>query len=193
MRIKSWKRSMVGLVWEIAKEKIPDLIISDVMMPEMDGFELCEKVKINEKTSHIPVILLTARAEQNDRLEGLETGADDFMTKPFDAQELQLRARNLIEQRRKLSQRFGRKTLKLEPNEIAVTSTDEIFLKNAINVVEENIDDEDFSVEDLATSVHMSRFQLHRKLKALTGQFSQYLYSYASFAKGLSTPRKRCW
>ena len=155
----------VGL--DKALENIPDLIISDVMMPEMDGTELCQHLKINDKTSHIPIIMLTAKADRSDKLEGLEIGADDYLTKPFDAEELQVRMRNLIEQRKRLREKFRGDGL-FKPKDIAVTSVDEQFLKNVMATIEENMEDEEFSVEDLAKSVAMSRSQLHRKIKALT-------------------------
>jgi signal transduction histidine kinase/DNA-binding response OmpR family regulator len=156
-----------GLVKSI--EKIPDLIISDVMMPKMDGYELCRKLKTDERTSHIPVILLTARAGGESKVEGLETGADDYIIKPFDAHELQVRVKNLIEQRRRLRERF-RKEMILEPKEFAVTSMDEQFLQKAMAVVEQNLSDAEFSTDEFARRVAMSRSQLHRKLHALTGQ-----------------------
>ena len=149
--------------------RIPDLIISDVMMPEMDGFALCEKLKEDEKTSHVPIILLTAKASAEAKIAGLETGADDYLTKPFDSKELQVRVRNLIEQRRKLRQRFSREVV-LKPAEIAITSVDEAFLHRVKAAVEAHLGEEEFSVEELAREVAMSRMQLHRKLRALTDQ-----------------------
>jgi DNA-binding response OmpR family regulator/anti-sigma regulatory factor (Ser/Thr protein kinase) len=157
----------VGL--DLAIEHTPDLIVSDVMMPEMDGFELCETLKSDERTSHIPVILLTAKAGQDHKLAGLETGADEYLTKPFDGRELQLRVQNLIRQRAQLRERYGR-TMLLQPSEVAVTSADEQFIQKVQTAIESNLDNEQFSVEDLADAVAFSRSQLHRKLKALTDQ-----------------------
>jgi DNA-binding response OmpR family regulator len=147
-------------------EQIPDLIVSDVMMPKMDGFELCEKVKTDERTSHIPVILLTAKATSKDKIEGYETGADDYIMKPFDAQELKARIKNLIEQRKKLRERF-RQEIGLEPQQIAITSADAKFLKRVLDKIDQNIESE-FGVTELSNEVGMSRSQLHRKLRALT-------------------------
>jgi DNA-binding response OmpR family regulator len=155
--------------FEKAVDSIPDLIISDVMMPGMDGFELCHKLKTDERTSHIPVILLTARASGASKVEGLETGADDYITKPFDASELRARVKNLIEQRRKLRERFSREVT-LQPGDIAITSMDEQFLHRAIEVIEEHIADANFSLDEFTRKVGMSRMQLHRKLRALTDQ-----------------------
>ncbi len=152
-----------------AHKHAPDLIISDVMMPEMDGFELCEKLKTDERTSHIPVILLTARASGESKVEGLETGADDYLTKPFDAKELQVRVKNLIEQRRRLRERF-RRELVIQPSEVTVTSMDEAFLKKVMAAVEAHIDDPSFETNDLAREAAIGRRQLNRKLCALTGQ-----------------------
>jgi signal transduction histidine kinase/ligand-binding sensor domain-containing protein/DNA-binding response OmpR family regulator len=153
----------------LATERLPDLIISDLMMPNMDGFELCNQIKSDTRTSHIPFILLTAAAERESRIEGLETGADDYLTKPFDMAELKVRAQNLIRQREALRKRFS-KSVNLAPSEIAITSIDEKFLQKLIGLVEKNMENPDLSVEMLASEMAMSRMQLHRKLSALTGQ-----------------------
>jgi len=145
----------------------PDLVISDVMMPKMDGFELCAKLKTDHRTSHIPVILLTARAAAEDKIGGLETGADDYIIKPFDARELQVRVKNLIEQRRKLRERFRKEGI-LQPQQVAVTPTDQKFLQKVLEIVESHISDERFSVEAFGKEIGMSRTLLYRKLQALT-------------------------
>lgn len=161
----------------MAEESIPDLIISDVMMPGMDGFEFCANIKSNEKTSHIPVILLTARAEEKDKIQGLETGADDYLTKPFNTKELRARVKNLIENRRYMREKFEASSI-IKPGEISVTSRDQSFIKRLLEIVESNIDKEKISVDDLAGQVAMSQSQLHRKLKALVNQSaSQFIRS----------------
>lgn len=152
-----------------AIEQTPDLIITDIMMPEMDGTQLCKLLKTNEKTSHIPVIMLTARADQADKLEGLETGADDYLVKPFDTKELLVRIANLLEQRRKLQDHYRRTLVALTPDALHMESMDSTFLQRIRQVVEANLDDENFSVVELGTQIGMSRSQLHRKCAALTG------------------------
>ena len=152
-----------------ALEIMPHLIISDVMMPIMDGYELCEKLKTDERTSHVPVILLTARAEQKDKLLGLETGADDYLIKPFDVKELQVRVKNILNARQKIKEQF-QKDMGLSIRELAVTSADERFLQRAVKIVHEHLSDSQFSTEQFGEQIGMSRMQLHRKLKALTGQ-----------------------
>lgn len=154
---------------ETARETIPDLIITDLMMPEMDGMQLCNLLKTTEVTSHIPIIMLTAKGEQSDKLAGLQTGADDYLIKPFDAKELRVRVSNLIEQRRLLRARFAGEVV-FKPSEVAVTSVDESFLQRVLQTVEENLDEETFGVVELANAVGMSRSQLHRKLTALAGK-----------------------
>lgn len=153
----------------MAKKLLPDLIISDVMMPEMDGIQLCENLKTNIKTSHIPVILLTARTAQIFKNEGLETGADDYITKPFNPEELRLRVRNLIRARQTMREKFVR-VMNFEPKEITVTSADEDFLKRAMEVAEQNIDNPNFTAEQFAYDLAVSRPLLFTKLKALTDQ-----------------------
>lgn len=156
---------------EKAVEFIPDIIISDVMMPEMDGFELCKKLKTDERTSHIPIILLTARAGEEDKLSGLETGADDYLTKPFSSKELSLRVKNLIEIRQTLRRKFS-SSLVIKPKEIAAGSVDKLFLEKAIKIIETNISNDKFSIEEFSNRMNLSHSQLHRKLKALVNQSS---------------------
>ena len=153
---------------ESALASLPDLVITDIMMPRMDGIELCKRLKNDDKTSHIPVILLTARASGEDKLGGLETGADDYIIKPFEAKELQVRVHNLIEIRRKLREKF-KQNITLQPTELAVTSSDERFLKKLMESVEKHMADPDCGTETLAQDVCMSRMQLNRKLQVLTG------------------------
>ena len=155
--------------FEKAVIEIPDVIVSDVMMPVMDGFTMAEKLKRDERTSHIPVILLTAKAGQQHKLEGLQTGADDYLLKPFDAKELLTRIQNLINQRKLLRKKFAGDIL-LKPSEVSVNSADENFLTKVMEAIETNMQEDDFGVEQLAKAVAMSRSQLHRKLIALTGQ-----------------------
>jgi len=158
-----------------AIETIPDLVISDVMMPKKDGFQVCNALKTDERTSHIPVILLTAKAAEAEKIEGLETGADAYVLKPFRPKELQVRVRKLIEMRRKLRAKFSGQTV-LRPKEIAVTSRDQEFLERVLAVIEEHMDDEEFGVEALGKESAMSRAQFHRKIRALINQSpSQFL------------------
>lgn len=153
---------------DMALEHVPSLIISDLMMPELDGIGLTEKIKSDERTSHIPVILLTAKNEHESRLEGLKTGADDYLTKPFSTEELVIRANNLIEQRKKLATKYSERFTIL-PSLSRESSMDEKFLLKIKVITEVNLCDFDFGVEKLAEEAHLSRTQLLRKLKALTG------------------------
>ena len=152
-----------------ALQLVPDIIISDVMMPEEDGFSFTKRVKENEITSHIPVILLTAKTEDTDKLEGLETGADAYITKPFNSQLLEGTAKNLIENRRVLQERFTQEVI-LKPKDISVSSADEKFLERLQAVFDEKLTQPDFTAEQFGNEMGVSRMQLHRKLKALTGQ-----------------------
>jgi signal transduction histidine kinase/DNA-binding response OmpR family regulator len=162
---------------EKALEIIPDLIISDVMMPKRDGNELCRILKNEEKTSHVPIIMLTAKADRDSKVQGLETGADDYLIKPFDSKELLARVHNLINQRRQLRERFSREIV-LKPQDIAITPKDEVFLNKMKAVVERHLSEEDFDVATLSREVGMSHTQIHRKLKALTNQsVSQFIRS----------------
>lgn len=154
---------------DISFENIPDLVITDLMMPGMDGVDFCKNLKTDERTSHIPVIMLTARVSVENRIEGLETGADDYITKPFNMKELLVRVHNLIYQRRKLRERFSREVT-LQPKDIAITSADEKFLNRVIEIIEKNMGDGEFDVASLRDRIGLSHMQLFRKIKALTDQ-----------------------
>ncbi len=164
-QIHEAENGKIGL--EKALSLIPDIIISDWMMPEMNGIEFCESLKQNEKISHIPFVLLTSKGNNDSKAEGLEIGADDYVTKPFNANLLELRVKNLIENRRKLRSSFS-KGIYLKPKDIAITASDEIFLQKTIAVIEENIANTNFDVEALEQAMDMSKMQLYRKLKSLT-------------------------
>lgn len=155
--------------WELAQADPPDLVLADISMPRLDGIELCRRLKTNVNTSHVPVVLLTARTSLIFKIDGLETGADDYITKPFNLRLLSMRIRNLIESRRQLREKFSR-SFDLSPSGVVMNSLDEDFLSRLKQIIEAHIDDSTFSVEQLATALHMSRMQLYRKLKALTGE-----------------------
>ncbi len=161
------RSSSAGEGLKKAKEFIPDLVICEVLMTDMDGYKLCENLKNSEKTSHIPVILLTARADIKDKIMGLDTGADDYIAKPFNAGELKARVDNLINSRRILREKFSNNSI-IKPGEIPVNSRDTFYINKLLEAVEKNIGNHGFSVEDLGKEVGMSKSQVHRKLKALT-------------------------
>lgn len=148
---------------------IPDLIISDVKMPEMSGIELCNQLKADEKTSHIPIILLTAYSSRESKIEGLIKGADAYLTKPFSIDVLEAQVTNLLESRRKLREKFSRELL-LGPKKIVITDIDEKFLQRVMEMIEKHISDEKFNAEILSKKIGMSRMQLYRKLRGLTDQ-----------------------
>lgn len=157
------------IAFEIAREKIPDIIITDIMMPEMDGNEFCRLLREDSLTSHIPVIMLTARGDQKDKLTGLKTGADDYLTKPFNADELLVRLHNLLEQRKKLLAYYKKALHSLTPTEENIDSMDAVFLKQLKDCIEKNLHVETFGVSELASELALSRSQLHRKITGLMG------------------------
>ena len=146
----------------------PDVLICDVMMPGMDGFELTKRVKGDIETSHIPVILLTARTSDDIRLEGYETGADAYLTKPFKMDILEARIRNLIDERQKRISSFSADT-DIKPANVAVNSLDEKLMDKIMESVQKNMDNPDYSVEELSSDVSMHRMNLYRKLQSLVG------------------------
>ena len=149
-------------------EIIPDIIISDVMMPIKNGIELTNILKNDERTSHIPIILLTAKAGDENELIGIEIGADDYITKPFNHKILRSKTASLLALRKKLQSRYSQEVI-LKPKDIAITSIDEKFLEKVQKILDEKLVESSFSTEQFSKATHMSRMQLHRKLKALTG------------------------
>jgi signal transduction histidine kinase/DNA-binding response OmpR family regulator len=156
----------IGLT--LATEEIPDMIISDVMMPEMDGITMAEKIKNDIRTSHIPLILLTAKSSEDAKLQGLQSGADDYLTKPFNKHELLLKVRNGVSRQLKLRERLRAELMSTVPK-AEVPSADEQFLNKVKEGILARLSDEQLSVESLAEDMSMSRVQLYRKITALTG------------------------
>ncbi|HLP57795.1 MAG TPA: ATP-binding protein [Candidatus Deferrimicrobium sp.] len=161
-----------------AGEIIPDLIICDIMMPGMDGFEVCRILKNQIATSHIPVILLTAKAAEENIIQGLETGADDYITKPFSTRILLARIKNLVDLRRQLQQTFNRE-MTMQPSKAVVSRIDQEFLEELQQVIEANLDDPEFNVDQFSQKLYLSHSTLYRKINALTGETpTDFLQSY---------------
>ena len=155
---------------EMAIRLRPELIISDIRMPVMGGVELCKQLKQDDRTNHIPVMLLTGRVDEENEINGLAHGADYYFTKPFNSKLLQLTIHNIIQSREVLKNHYSGSQISLEPSRVSMSSGDEKFLKSALSCVEENISNPEFSVIELGKGVGLSRMQLYRKLKSVTGQ-----------------------
>lgn len=155
--------------FEQARKHNPDLIVSDIMMPEMDGFELCEQLRKDLATSHIPLVFLTAKTMHEDEVKGLRTGAVDYICKPFSMVSLKLKIQNILDHQRLIQEKIRTKQL-LEPESIELSSLDETFLKQAVDTVNRFLDDPEFDVEQFSYEMGISSNQAYRKIKALTGQ-----------------------
>ncbi|MEQ1745704.1 MAG: ATP-binding protein, partial [Saprospiraceae bacterium] len=194
--LRRFIKTSIGTGWQVVEasdgeegvkkaiELLPDIIISDLMMPRKDGYALCDELKNHELTAHIPIILLTAKAAMDSKLKGLRTGADDYLTKPFNTEELLARMDNLLETRRRLREHYAQRptTLAAEQSERAaafLSEPDRAFLEKTNRVMDEHLADERFSVDDFAQKMLISRAQLYRKIKALTDQnTSDYIRRY---------------
>lgn len=153
---------------KLALSKSPDLIISDVMMPKVDGFELCKRIKLNVQTSHIPVILLTARTSEELKMTGYQSGADEYLAKPFNLEILLLRIEKLILQKNQRQSTFSKK-LEVNPKEITITSIDEQLIERALICMEKNMDNPDYSVQQFSQDLGMDRTVLYKKMQSITG------------------------
>jgi YesN/AraC family two-component response regulator len=172
----------IGL--EKALEAMPDIILSDVMMPVMDGIELLIKVKNDIRTSHIPVVMLTAKADIDSRLEGLERGADAYLAKPFDEKELRIQLRNLVEIRKKLHARYASFD-KLTASPDASLKMEDAFMIKVKQVLEANLEDDEFGIDQLCNELAVSHAQLYRKFKSLSN------ITIADFFKSLRLRRAK--
>jgi YesN/AraC family two-component response regulator len=155
--------------WQKALGDHPDLVVADISMPEMNGIDLCKKIKNDPRTAHIPVILLTAFAGDEQLLKGLETGANDYMTKPFNFEILLSRVKNILDEQARLRKTF-QKQVDVKATDINIVSSDEQFIFHVMEIVEKNISNADFSVEDMSRALFMSRVTLYKKLLTLTGK-----------------------
>jgi YesN/AraC family two-component response regulator len=154
---------------EMALSDMPDLVISDVMMPVMDGFAFCKALKTDIRTSHIPVVLLTAKTTHDNIMEGLGAGADEYLTKPFHPDELLLRIRNLLASRQRLSELLRKELSTPGGDPASFPEVEDIFLTRLYQELDEHMDEADFGVDQLVTVMNISRSSLHRKLKSITG------------------------
>lgn len=168
--------------YQKALELKPNLIISDVMMPETDGYEFCKKVKTNIELATVPFILLTAKNEEHHKILGTRTGADDFISKPFDPEYLLQKIENLLLSKEKMKKQFS-KSVRLEPSAVEITPADQVFIEKVIDLVEKNLQNPDFSSEVLAQEMNMSNSTLYRKLKELTD------FSTAEFIRSIRIKR----
>ncbi len=165
-RILEAENGKTGL--EIALSQIPDIILSDIRMPVQNGIQLCNTLKTDERTSHIPIILLTASVGEEDELKGLTSGADDFVRKPFKINVLEQRIANLVAIRRSLRDRYSQEFI-LKPKDISITPDDELFLDKIQQILDEHLANPEFNATMFSQKAKMSRMQLHRKLLAYTG------------------------
>ena len=154
---------------EKLKDNEVDVIVTDVMMPVMNGIKLCKNVKQNIRTCHIPVIILSAKTDIKDQMEGLQMGADDYIPKPFSLAILTTKIQNMMRTRRRMLEKYA-KSLEVEPEKITFNAMDEALLKRAMAIVEKNMDNIEFSTDEFAREMNMSRSNLHLKLKAITGE-----------------------
>jgi len=161
---------------EKALAQIPDVVISDIMMPRKNGYEVCEVLKKDQRTSHIPIVLLTAKADTESRIAGIEHGADAYMLKPFEKKELTVQLENLLELREQLQSRY--RQLDQLPSQDTASNQEDEFIISLRTTVEENMEDEDFGIRELCQAMAMSRTQLHRKIKALTGRSTSSYVRY---------------
>lgn len=178
-RIEEAQDGQIGL--QMATELIPDVVICDVMMPRLDGFGFCKALKTDIRTNHIPVVMLTAKTTLNDRLEGLETGADDYLSKPFHTEELQLRIQNLLKKQQLLQQKYAHLApiTQVADEVVPVASMDDLFLQKVTEVLAKNYTESSFDVDQFAAEMSLTSVQLRRKLKALTNQtVTEYVRNY---------------
>jgi len=155
--------------WQKALAQHPNLVVSDISMPEMSGIDLCLKIKNDKRTSHIPVILLTALMGEDQQLKGLETGASDYLTKPFNFEILQSKIRNILSQQEYMRKTY-QKQVEVVPTEMHVDSPDELFIKKVLLLIDNNISNPNFSVEELSSEVFVSRYTLYKKILSMTGK-----------------------
>jgi DNA-binding response OmpR family regulator len=147
---------------------LPDLVITDIMMPKVDGVELCRRIKSNLQTSHIPIILLTARSSDDSRLVSYEAGADEYISKPFNFDILLLRIRNLIAKQEERKEQF-RKSVTVNPTEITITSLDEKFIAKTLEFIEKNMSNTEYFIDDLSRDIGMGKTNLYNKILSITG------------------------
>lgn len=164
---------------QLAMRAMPDFIISDLMMPGKNGYEVCSELKNDELTAHIPIILLTAKGALESKIEGLRTGADDYLTKPFHSEELLVRIENLLEQRRRLQAQYSKSLLTVLAPSYGIPQGDRDFLERLTQFIEENLDNPNLETEDISAGMLLSRSQFHRKLTSITGQSAtEFLRNY---------------